>query len=76
MFFLEKIFFSNCRFFYNFTKKLKIMSKKQINEYYKNLEKDQRFGGTRNEISIKRPFINLLENILRTKICIQLMNYL
>ncbi len=34
------------------------MSKKEINEYYRNLEKTKRFGGTKNEISIKRPFIN------------------
>ncbi len=43
------------------------MSKKEINEYYKNLEKAKRFGGTKNEISIKRPFINLLENYFNTK---------
>ncbi len=43
------------------------MSKKEINEYYRNLEKAKRFGGTKNEISIKRPFINLLENYFNTK---------
>ncbi|OQX98714.1 MAG: hypothetical protein B6I24_04620, partial [Bacteroidetes bacterium 4572_128] len=43
------------------------MSKKQINEYYRNLEKAKRFGGTTNEISIKRPFIILLENYFNTK---------
>ncbi len=43
------------------------MSKKEINEYYRNLEKAKRFGGTKNEISIKRPFVILLENYFNTK---------
>ena len=37
------------------------MSIQSINNYYKKLDQYKRFGGTRNESSIRRAFANLLE---------------
>ncbi len=37
------------------------MSKKSINDYYNKLEKIKRFGGTKNEQSVKIAFTELLE---------------
>ena len=37
------------------------MSKQSINNYYNKLDQYKRFGGTRNETSIRRAFANLLE---------------
>lgn len=37
------------------------MSKQAINQYYNRLDQYKRFGGTRNESSIRRAFANLLE---------------
>jgi len=37
------------------------MSKQAITEYYNRIDKYKRFGGTRNESSIRRAFANLLE---------------
>ena len=37
------------------------MSKHAIHQYYNRLDQYKRFGGTRNESSIRRAFANLLE---------------
>ncbi len=36
------------------------MSKQLINRYYNELDKDKRFGGSHNEASIRRAFLNLV----------------
>jgi predicted helicase len=38
-----------------------------INQYYNSLDRIKRFGGTRNESSLRRSFANLLEEYCRTK---------
>ena len=37
------------------------MSKQDINNYYNKISQYKRFGGTRNETSVRRAFANLLE---------------
>ncbi len=44
-----------------------IMSKQIINQYYNEIDRYKRYGGTRNESSVRRAFANLLETYCRTK---------
>ena len=43
------------------------MSKQSINKYYTTISEYKRYGGTRNESSIRRAFANLLEEYCLTK---------
>ena len=43
------------------------MSKQAINQYYSKLDQYKRFGGTRNETSVRRAFANLLEEYCQSK---------
>ncbi|MDM8521946.1 N-6 DNA methylase [Desulfococcaceae bacterium HSG8] len=43
------------------------MSKQIINQYYNEIDRYKRYGGTRNESSVRRAFANLLETYCRTK---------
>ncbi|MDM8554905.1 N-6 DNA methylase [Desulfococcaceae bacterium HSG7] len=43
------------------------MSKLIINQYYNEIDQYKRYGGTRNESSVRRAFANLLEKYCRTK---------
>jgi hypothetical protein len=43
------------------------MSKQSINNYYNSLDQYKRFGGSRNESSIRHAFANLLEEYCKPK---------